>query len=164
MTFEQFFQISGPGVEDINEATASLMEYTADANAESRQAALEAAHDWESKRELMEHYIMAQIEIARKRANLLIAAQGMHVQAMLARFANEKIADLNTTLNHGRERFLSDMEPQFENIEKFRHRPELYEPAYRSVNHQIQVFFEATDMLLNGFVESLARRVSEGRQ
>lgn len=188
MTIQPISQMHGTNVEDLNEMAAGMRAYISAATAETRQAALDAANRRgllqrmfpnqfererqrigvqslrqlaESKRELLEIFTRAQIEIARKRADALIAVQGMHLQAELTRFANDKIAILNTSVNQGREKFLHDMAPQFEMIERFQGRPELYEPAYRSVNQQIKVYFEATDMLLNGFVQSLSTRVGQ---
>lgn len=191
MTIEPISQMPGTSLEDLSEVAAGMRDYIGQANAESRQAALEAANRrglWQrmfptqfererqrigvqnlrqlsdSRRELLEVYTRTQIEIARKRADALIAAQGMHMQTELTRFANEKITLLNTAVNEGRERFLNAMAPQLDMIEQFRGRPELYEPAYKSVNQQIKVYFESTDMLLNGFAQSLSARVGQVRQ
>ncbi|GAA0902389.1 hypothetical protein [Virgisporangium aurantiacum] len=191
MTIQPISQMPDASIEDLNDVAAGMRQYISNAAAESRQAALEAANRRglfqrmfptqfererqrigvqnlrqlaEAKRELLEVFARAQIEIARKRADALIAAQGMHLQAELTRFANEKITVLNTSINQGRERFLNDIEPQFQLIERFQGRPELYEPAYRSVNHQIKVYFESTDMLLDGFIQSLSTRVGQIRQ
>lgn len=191
MTVQPISQMPNTSIEDLSEVAIGMRDYIASATAETRQAALEAANKRglmqrmfptqferqrqrigvqslrqlaESKRELLEIYTSTQIEIARKRADALIAAQGMHMQAELTRFANDKIALLNSTINGSRENFLESMEPQFVKLEQYQHRKELYEPAYRSVNQQITVYFEATDMLLNGFVQSLSVRVGQVRQ
>jgi hypothetical protein len=112
-----------------------------------------------AKTELMATYTQAQLEIARKQADSLVAAQGMHMQAQLTAFANEKIQDMNRILNSSRENFLAAMEPQFELIKRYEHRRALFEPAERSVLQQIEAYFGSHKTLLDGFTESLHRRV-----
>jgi hypothetical protein len=188
MTVESISQMPGTSLDELEEISTGMQEYIRAANLESRQAALDTPNRRglmqrlfptqyererqrvgvqairqlsESKRELLEVFTRTQIEIARKRADALIAAQGMHLQARLARFANEKIHDLNSTVNESRERFLREMDPQFDIVERYQHRPELYNPAHASVNHQIEVYFASTAALLDGFIRSLRNKVGE---
>jgi hypothetical protein len=105
-----------------------------------------------------------QIEIARKQADALIATQGMHLQTQLARFANEKIEDLNSTINNSRTHFLDQMEPQFEVVKRYEHRPELHKPAYAALLHQIAVYFDSTKELLDGFSSSLHSKIGSVQQ
>lgn len=173
---------------ELEQISAGMQDYIRAANAESQKSALEALSRrsvWqrllpspvdkeqmrvgvqsirqlgESKRELLEVYSRAQIEIARKRADALIAAQGMHLQGQLTLFASGRIEELNNTINKSRERFMESMAPQFTMIERFQERPELYEPAYEAVNQQISVYFQSTAALLQGFVQSLTTRVGQ---
>ena len=186
MTVQPISQAPGTSLADLKEVATGMQEYIRSANAESRHAVLEAANRrglWqrmfptqyererqrigvqglrqlsESRRELLEVYTQTQIEIARKSADALVAAQGMHLQSQLATFASAKISELNETMNAARAKFLNDMEPQFLMIEKFQHRQELYAPAYQSVQQQIEGYFSFNGKLLNGFIESLNNRV-----
>jgi hypothetical protein len=188
MTIEAISQMPGTSLADLDEISTGMQEYIRAANVESRQTALEALNRrglmqrlfptqyererqrlglqalrqlGDSKRELLELFTRTQIEIAKKRADAIIAAQGMHLQAQLASFAVEKIEDLNATVNGARERFMNDMAPQFTMIEKFQDRRELYEPAYKSVLHQIQVYFDSNAALLDGFIGSLRTKVGQ---
>jgi hypothetical protein len=173
---------------ELDEISTGMQEYIRAANAESRQAVVEALNRrgiWqrlfpsqyerhrqrigvqsmrqlgESKREVLDVYAMTQIEIARKRADALIAAQGMHLQTQLTRFANERIEDLNNIVNDSRVRFLESTDPQFDDIERFQGRPELYSRAYASLLHQIDVYFGSTAALLDGFIKSLRNKIGE---
>ena len=115
----------------------------------------------QSRKDMLAIFTFAQMEIARKRAETLIAAQGVAMQAELAKFAYRKIAELNDTLNGSREKFLADMDPQLDIVERYAHRPQLYAPAQRSIDRQITSYFETTDILLEGFTSSLRSRVAE---
>ncbi|GIM90311.1 hypothetical protein [Paractinoplanes toevensis] len=185
MSIQPISQTPGTNLSDLKEVAAGMQDYIRAENAGARQAALEAANRrgvWqrlfpsqyererqrigiqglrqlsESRRELLEVYTAAQIEIARKSADALVAAQGMHLQSQLATFASAKISELNDTMNAARSKFLTDMEPQFAMIEKIG-RPELQGPAYQSALQQVDMYFNFNGKLLNGFIESLNNRV-----
>lgn len=117
----------------------------------------------DSRREMLAIFSTAQLEIARKRADALVAAQGVAMQAGLAKFAYQKIEELNDTLNESRERFMAKMKPQFAIIAGYDDLPQLAVPAQRSLDRQIESYFDTTEILLNGFTESLRTRVAEGR-
>lgn len=190
MTIETISRMPGTSLADLGEISAGIQEYVRAANAETQQAAMEAMgrrgliqrvfptqyererqrlgvqalrQVGESKREMLELYARTQIEIARKRADAVIAAQGMHLQEQLASFANAKIESLNATINQTRERFLASMDPQFSMIEKYQGRPELYEPAHKAVLHQIQVYFDSNAALLDGFAQSLCNKMGQAQ-
>ncbi len=176
---------------ELGEISTGMQEYIRAANAESRQAALDALNRrglWqrmfpspmekeqvrigvqsmrqlgESKREVLEVYARTQIEIARRRADALIAAQGMHLQTQLTTFASDRIEELNATINQSIGRFMESMAPQFDMIERFQGRAELYQPAYAALNHQISVYFQSNAALLDGFVQSLNTKVGEAQR
>lgn len=176
---------------ELEQVSSGMHDYVRAATSESREAALEAMNRrgvmqrlfptqyekerqrlgvqtmrqiGEAKRELLEVFTRTQIEIARKQADALIATQGMHLQTQLARFANEKIQDLNSSLNSSRERFMTEIAPQFDMIERFQNRPEIYKPAYDSVLHQIEVYFGHHKALLDGFNQALRNRVTAAQQ
>ncbi|MFJ1542254.1 hypothetical protein ACIODS_27320 [Micromonospora chalcea] len=190
MTLQPISQMPGTSLDELEQISNGMQEFMRAASAEARETALEAMKGsgvfqrlfpsryqketqelavqtlrqfGAAKREFIEVFTRTQLEIARKRADALIATQGMHLQTQLARFAAERIQDLNETINAALERFMSQMAPQFDMIERFQNRPELYEPARRSLNHQIKVYFDSTSALLNGFNESLHKKVGSAQ-
>ncbi|MEU4242931.1 hypothetical protein [Actinoplanes sp. NPDC026619] len=191
MSLQPITHLPNTSLDELEQVSTGMQEYMRAATAESREAALESMNRRgvmqrlfpsqyekerqrigvqtlrqmsEAKRDLLDVFTRTQIEIARKQADALIATQGMHLQAQLARFAAEKIQDLNSTINVARERFLSEIAPQFDMVERFQQRPEIYKPAYQSLLHQIDVYFNHNAALLDGFNQSLHNRVNAVQQ
>jgi hypothetical protein len=79
-------------------------------------------------------------------------------------FAQEKLDDINKTLDDGRNKFLARMLSQLENIENYKNFPVLYTPALQFINHEINVYFESMDKLLDGFKNALESRVMNARE
>jgi hypothetical protein len=115
----------------------------------------------ESQSHLLGLYTTTQIELAKIKADALIAAQGMQTKTVLARFADEKMRDLSSTLNRSQQAFMASMRPQFEDLERYTDIPELHKPAYEAIVHHIEVYFETTQRLLDGFSAALNKRVGE---
>jgi hypothetical protein len=191
MSIQPIANMPNTSLDELEQVSSSMQEYIRAANSESREAALEAMNRRgvmqrlfptqyekerqrigvqtlrqvsEAKRELLDVFTRTQIEIARKQADVLIATQGVNLQTQLARFASEKIQDLNSTINAARERFLNEIAPQFDMVERFQNRPEIYKPAYDSLLHQIDVYFSHNAALLDGFNQSLRNRVNAVQQ
>lgn len=189
MTVTQLSQLDSGSIGELEAASNEMQSYIRARSNEVRQAAIEGldrknpilrrlfptAQDREFQRlavqgmrqiaesqsELLALYTATQIEIAKIKADALIAAQGMQTRTVLARFANEKIHELSSTLNGSRREFLGEMRPQFEMLETYKDLPELYKPAYESVIHQIDTYFETTKRLLDGFTSSLNNKAIE---
>jgi hypothetical protein len=113
----------------------------------------------EAKLRMVEYYTDLQLVIARQRGDALVAAHGTHLQAMLAAFAAQKHAELSKTLNASRRTFMDEIGPELEYVERYRSRPELYEPAHASVQHQIDTYFSTLKTLLDGYVYALETKV-----
>lgn len=114
-----------------------------------------------AKLQMLEYYTELQLVIARQRGDALVAALGTHLQATLAAFAAQKHAELSKTLNASRRRFLDEMAPELAYLETYLSRPELYEPAYESVQHQIATYFGTLKTLLDGYVAALEKKQLE---
>ncbi|MEV4638031.1 hypothetical protein AB0J80_11825 [Actinoplanes sp. NPDC049548] len=186
MSIQPISRMPNASLDELDQVAAGMQEYVKAASFESREAALDAMNRRgvmqrlfptqyekeerrnavqtlrqlsDAKRDLLEISSQVQIEIARKQADALIATQGVHLQAQLARFATEKIQDLNSTINRAHENFLKEMDPQFEMVQRFEHRPELAKPAYKALLHQISVYYDSTSALLDGFIQSLRSKI-----
>lgn len=78
-------------------------------------------------------------------------------------FAQKKLDDINKNLDARRNKLLARMLPQLENIENKKF-PALYTPALQFINHEINVYFESMDKLLDGFKNALESRVMHARE
>jgi len=116
---------------------------------------------YKRKEIFFEFYSNIKLEIARRMADALIAPVGMDLQTRLAKFASEKINEFSQTIGESRNGFLRSMQPQFQELETYKHIPELYEPAYESMNNQVSVYFESIRELMQGFIDSLRKKASE---
>lgn len=112
------------------------------------------------KKQYFELYTEVQLEIARKQGDALVASVGMDLQAKVATFATQKILELNGTVGESRERFLERMLPQLTNLDKYKATPILYDPAYKSIQDQIKIYFDAIDQLLRGFNDALSSKLA----
>lgn len=105
--------------------------------------------------ELVTYYTEVKLALARKQGNVLIAAQGIYGQRTLAAIAAQQEAALSETINASRRRFLDQIDPEFDYIARFANRPDLFRPAYASIQHQIAAFFGSVDTILDGYVAAL---------
>lgn len=108
---------------------------------------------------LINIYVSAQLGIAKQRADAMITLQAIDLQAKLAKFANERIHELNAAVNSSRDSFLREMAPQLDLLDQFQHRPELYESMHTLLNHQILAYFDTTRAQLEGFLQALRDQV-----
>ncbi len=188
VTSDSLSQMPEASIVDLTQVSEGMQQYIRASSAEAQTAAMEALEHRgvmrrlfptaierekqriavgamrqlaQSKQELLALYTATQIEIAKKRADALIAAQGMDMQAQLTVFAATKIDQLNTTLNGSRTKFMAAMDPQYDEIERYKHRPQMYDRAAQSIGMQIDTYFDSTAMLLQGFTDSLNSRVAE---
>jgi len=116
---------------------------------------------YKAKDQFFQLYTNVQLEMARKRGDALVAAVGTDMQTKLAAFVKVKIDEINKTINESRGPFLESMEQQFENVEKYKHIPDLYDPAYQSVREQTGLYFESMSKLLKGFNEAMDGKLAE---
>lgn len=118
---------------------------------------------FENKMRFFKFYCDIRLEAANRLADALIKSVGMDLQTKLAKFAQERIAELRHAIALNRKEFLEDIKPQLISLEQeYKDFPELYEPAHASIVKEIQTFFESVSALLEGFIENLTSRVSEG--
>lgn len=115
----------------------------------------------EAKSRLLGLYTEAQIEIARRRADALISVQALHLQTQLTSFAAAKLDDMSTTVNSSRTKFAGEIAKQFTELDAYRHIPPLFERAEQSVTHQMNVFFDSIEILLDGFTAALRNKMQE---
>jgi len=116
---------------------------------------------YKRKEIFFEFYSNIKLEIARRMADALIAPIGMDLQTRLAKFASKKIDEFSETIGESRKNFMQTMLPQFQELETYKHIPELYEPAYQSMNNQVSVYFESIKELMQGFIDNLRKKASE---
>jgi hypothetical protein len=115
----------------------------------------------QAKAELLGLYMTTQIEIAKKKADALVAAQGMQIQTTLVSFADEQMRLLSKTLNSSRSEFLAQIAPKLDEVENYKKYPVLYDRAAAAVEHHIESYFENCRILLDGFTASLSNKVSQ---
>lgn len=116
---------------------------------------------YKRKEMFFEFYSNVKLEIARRMADALIAPVGMDLQTRLAKFASKKIDEFSETIGQSRKGFLQSMRPQFQELETYKHIPELYEPAYQSMNNEVAIYFESVKELMQGFIDNLRKKASE---
>lgn len=113
------------------------------------------------KEMFFEFYSNIKLEIARRMADALIAPVGMDLQTRLAKFTSEKINEFSEIIGASRKSFLQSMQPQFTELEAYKHIPELYEPAYESMKNEISTYFEGIKQLMHGFIDNLRKKATE---
>jgi hypothetical protein len=186
---QQLSKLEGTSIADLAAVSDSMQSYIRSSTAEVRKAAVENMGQQsplmrrlfpnqlqrennrlaiegvrqvaQAKAELLGLYMSTQIEIAKKKADALVAAQGMQIQTTLVRFADEQMQLLSSTLNNSRSLFLAEMAPKLDELDNYKKYPVLYDPAAESIEHHIQSYFENCRILLDGFTASLSNKVSQ---
>jgi len=185
-------RLKGTSIEELGEFPAAMENYIRNMNNQTRQEALEAMEQnvslvqrllpsavererrkiaiqdmrqlAESRRAMLRLCVSSQIELARMKADELVKIQGMEIVTRISTFANQKPLELEATLVASQNMFLETIEPQFEKLENYRHRPELYEPARQSLQHMIDTYAESNRRLLDGFKEAISNRTSQAQR
>ncbi|QTA82309.1 Uncharacterized protein dnl_46830 [Desulfonema limicola] len=116
---------------------------------------------YKRKEIFFEFYSNLKLEIARRMADALITPVGMDLQTRLAEFASKKIDEFSETIGQSRKGFMQTMAPQFQELETYKHIPELYEPAYQSMKNEVSIYFETIKELMQGFLDNLRKKASE---
>jgi hypothetical protein len=115
----------------------------------------------DDKRKMVELYTHFQLEIARREGEVLIAARSVETGGVLTAFATQKLLELTDTIADAQEKFMDKYGPRQDEIDKYKTtRPELYERAAKSQRHQLEIYFNTTDALLNDFQASLEKRLA----
>jgi hypothetical protein len=108
-------------------------------------------------------YCDVRFEVASRLANALVKSVGIDLQTKLTKFVQARISELRHAIASNRQEFLEEIKPQLERLERdYKDFPELYEPAHASIVKEIQIFFESISALLEGFIENLTSKISEG--
>jgi hypothetical protein len=115
----------------------------------------------EGKAELLGLYMRTQIEIAKKQADALIAAQGIRIATILARYADEQFSELSQTLMESQSRFRREMKPRLQELDEYKDFPELRDPSYNAILHHIETYFSSCESLLNRFKAALDNKVNK---
>jgi hypothetical protein len=109
-------------------------------------------------------YTGVQLEIARQQGDALIASVGMDLQDRLTSFATDKINSMSETMEKSRYEFTERMKRQWSNMESFRNNfPDLAKQYENSLTNEIKTYFDVIDKLLNGFNDTLNKKISELR-
>lgn len=116
---------------------------------------------YKAKDQMFALYTGIQLEIARQQGDALIAATGMHLREQLTKFAETKISSMSETLDKSRTEFAARMKTQLQNIENYKDFPELSEPYHQSLKDEISIYFSFIKELLDGFRETLNKKVVE---
>ena len=106
-------------------------------------------------------YTGVQLEITRQQGDALIASVGMELQDRLTTFAEAKIRSMTETLEKSRDDFMERMERQRVKVEKYRHIPDLAEDYEASLKDEQKTYFAFIKNLLDGFQDTLNRKVLE---
>jgi hypothetical protein len=112
-----------------------------------------------NKRTLLEAYSKVQLEIVAQEGDVVMKSHALHVRGYLAAFAMEKFEQLSQTLADSQSRFMSNYVPREQEIEQYSSSPELYKRAHTALLHQLDVYFDTIDELLDGFKTALSNRV-----
>ena len=118
----------------------------------------------ESKLALLEYHAELQLAMAKQKGQTLLAAQGSKLTTALAAFVSAQQDDLQVTINDSRRKFLTRIDPEFDFIAQYEHRPELYQPALASLQRQIDAYFRNQDGLLENFNRALENVASHATQ
>jgi uncharacterized membrane protein YgaE (UPF0421/DUF939 family) len=116
---------------------------------------------YQNKERFFRLYADVQYEVARKKADALIAAQSMDIQDKLTTFAQQKIQNMTVTIDDGRTAFLQRMKKHFQELEEYKSIPELHEPAYQFAKDEVKIYFDSMKRLLDGFVNALESKVPD---
>lgn len=184
-------RLKGTSIEELSEVSTAMENYIRNMNNQTRQDALDAMSRnapliqrlWptavererqniaiqdmrqlaESRRAMFQLCVTTQIEIARMKADELLKTIGMNIVTRITVYANQKLIELEETLVESQNRFLETIEPQFEKLEKYQHRLELYEPTRQQLQHMISAYIESNQRLLDGFKEAINKRTAEAQ-
>ena len=116
---------------------------------------------YQDKQKLFVFYSEVKFEVARHMGNALVASVGTDVQYRLAEFANDRLNKLINTITTYNKIFKERMTTELTDLQNYRDFPELFKPAYDSVNNMILTYFQTVDTLLKGFIDSLKSKVAE---
>lgn len=110
---------------------------------------------------LFDLYTGIKLELARQQGDTLIAATGMHLRDQLTKFALDKISSMGVTMESHKNEFVIRMKRQLQNVGEYKDFPELSEPYHQSLKDEITTYFSFNKNLLDGFEQTLHKKVKE---
>lgn len=114
---------------------------------------------YEKKKMFFKLYTDVQLEIARRRGEALLVTVGADLAAKVSAFATEKMEELGKTLGESRERYMARLAPQYDNLDKYQKYPEMQARAHKSIDNEMNSFFEAVDSMLASFNRAMNSRI-----
>ena len=106
-------------------------------------------------------YTGVQLEVARQQGDAIISSVGMELQERLTKFAEAKITSMSETLEKSRTEFVERLDKQQQNVETYRHNPRLAKAYEQSLIDEETMYFAFIKKLLEGFQDTLDRKVKE---
>lgn len=112
------------------------------------------------RRALITAFAETQIEIAKRRGDALLVAVAVDLQTKLATFASYKLRELEKTLIATKDDFLELADEHWENVEKYRGKPELYGAARQDCVQEIRAILTCIQSLRENFTTALQAKVA----
>ena len=119
---------------------------------------------------MTEAYAHALIELVKKEGDMMIKQRVLQFEDILAKdavkYRTEITAYVQTSINNmsdifkeSRTQFLARMDQQYDEGEKYKHRPHLYSAHAQSLNKETDIFMATIEELLQGFKDALKKKL-----